>query len=179
MQKQILRDTIKEKLKNISDEQITQNSENIFLQLSEKINKFQTRFIYLAIDKEIQTEKIITFLRQRWKTVLVPKILWNNEMIATEYKPDSLLDKWLYWIMEVKNWKEFLWEIEVAIVPWLAFTKEWKRLWRGKWYYDKFLWRNKKVYKIWICMPEQIVENIPVDEHDVMMDEVLFPKSST
>ena len=174
IQKQELRNSIQEKLKNISEEQIKEYSDAVFLKLAKKIDDFQTRFIYLSMDKEIQTNKIIQLLWKQWKTVLVPKVLANNEMITVEYKPDSILEKWSYWIMEVKYWREFLWEIDVVIVPWLAFTKDWKRLWRWKWYYDRFLWKNKKAYKIWICMPEQIVENIPVDEHDSMMDEVVF-----
>ena len=31
-----------------------------------------------------------------------------------------------------------------------------------------------ETYKIGICLPFQLVEKIPTDEHDVRMDEVLF-----
>jgi 5-formyltetrahydrofolate cyclo-ligase len=113
-------------------------------------------------------------LMQKWKTIVVPKIIENNEMTVIEYKSDSGLSPWKYWILEIDNWQEFTEKIDIAIIPWMAFTTDWKRLWRWKWYYDKFLWKNKKAYKIWICMPEQIIENIPVEKHDVIMDEIIY-----
>lgn len=172
--KSLLRQKIKSKLEKILDESIKLYSDHIFLKLSEKINDFQTRFVYLPMGNEIQTDKLIKLLREKSKTVLVPKINEKDEMLGVEYKSGSKLFCWKYWILEVENWQEFKWEIDVAIVPGLGFTLDWKRLWRWKWYYDKFLWKNKKAYKIWICMPQQLIKNIPSENHDIPMDEILY-----
>lgn len=63
--KEKIRESIKQKLHNISDEEVIQNSDNIFLQIKEKLHQFESWFVYLTIGKETQTEKIINFLRER------------------------------------------------------------------------------------------------------------------
>ncbi len=62
----------------------------------------------------------------------------------------------------------------VIIVPGIAFDKEGHRLGRGKGYYDKYLSLLDKNYKIGICFPWQITENIPLDSHDMCVDEVIY-----
>ncbi len=64
-------------------------------------------------------------------------------------------------------------DMELIIVPGVAFDKEGNRMGRGKAYYDKLL-RSSKAYKLGICFSFQVFENIPYDELDVRMDDVLF-----
>lgn len=64
------------------------------------------------------------------------------------------------------------------IVPGVAFTKGGKRLGHGKGFYDIYIERMKKAglnpYLCGICLPCQLVEDIPTDEHDILMDKVVF-----
>lgn len=66
----------------------------------------------------------------------------------------------------------------IVLVPGRAFTKDGKRLGRGKGFYDKwFSSMGKEVKNLskWgICFPCQLVENLPADEKDVPMDLVIF-----
>jgi 5-formyltetrahydrofolate cyclo-ligase len=66
-------------------------------------------------------------------------------------------------------------EIDLFIIPGRAFTLDWKRLGRGKWYYDRFLAQKiyKKSKKIWICFDFQVHENIPTEKHDIMMNKII------
>ena len=46
---------------------------------------------------------------------------------------------------------------------------------RGKGYYDKYLSQNDfSALKIGVCYKEQLVDEIPVEKHDVMMDVVIY-----
>lgn len=63
--------------------------------------------------------------------------------------------------------------IDVAIVPGMAFDREGHRLGRGKGYYDRFLAQLPHIYKIGICFPFQLVDKVPADVHDILMDEVI------
>ena len=65
-------------------------------------------------------------------------------------------------------------DIDLAVIPGVAFDKDGNRMGRGKGYYDRLLPKLGNTYKIGICLPFQLVEKIPTDEHDVRMDEVLF-----
>ncbi len=61
----------------------------------------------------------------------------------------------------------------VIIVPCIAYDKMGYRLGRGKGYYDRYLSELADNYKIGICFPWQIVEKLPVESHDMRVDEVL------
>lgn len=61
----------------------------------------------------------------------------------------------------------------VIIVPGMAYDAMGHRLGRGKGYYDRFLSELKDNYKIGICFPWQMAENLPVESHDMRVNEVL------
>lgn len=61
----------------------------------------------------------------------------------------------------------------VIIVPAMAYDKQGFRLGRGKGYYDRFLSNLQENYKIGICFPWQMVEKLPVDTHDMGVNEVI------
>lgn len=67
----------------------------------------------------------------------------------------------------------------LILVPGRAFTKEGCRLGRGKGFYD--IWLSKipqdkknRVHLAGVCFPQQIVESIPCDEHDIKMNSVVY-----
>jgi len=69
--------------------------------------------------------------------------------------------------------------IDLIIVPGLAFTKSGERLGKGRGYYDRYLakLRNKfgtSVKFVGICFREQVVESTLSQKHDVAMDLVIF-----
>jgi 5-formyltetrahydrofolate cyclo-ligase len=57
-------------------------------------------------------------------------------------------------------------------VPGLAFSLTGARLGRGKGFYDRFFYSNKGL-KIGLCWSEQILENVPSEAHDAMMDFII------
>jgi 5,10-methenyltetrahydrofolate synthetase len=70
--------------------------------------------------------------------------------------------------------------LDIIFIPGLAFDKFGHRLGRGKGYYDRALARIKSAGTspplfIGLAMDEQIVPNIPVEEHDVLMDYLCTP----
>ncbi len=66
-------------------------------------------------------------------------------------------------------------EIDAVIVPGLAFTKSGARMGRGKGYYDKYMSQSDfSALKIGVCYSEQLVPEIPLESHDVMMDVVIY-----
>lgn len=68
-------------------------------------------------------------------------------------------------------------DIDVVVVPGVAFTPGGARLGRGKGYYDKYMSRNGfRAYKIGVCFSCQLVDFIPCEEHDVFMNDVVYNK---
>lgn len=63
--------------------------------------------------------------------------------------------------------------IDLIIVPGVAFDKNNNRLGRGKAYYDKLL-KTSGAVKVGVCFDFQLFDNVPVDEHDIKMDFVIL-----
>lgn len=66
-------------------------------------------------------------------------------------------------------------EPEIIIIPGLAFDSKGHRLGRGKGYYDRYLKNSKKkeLIKIGVCFNQQLVESVPCEEHDQVMDFIV------
>ena len=128
-------------------------------------------FIYLSLADEVDTFPLIETLFLENKKVCVPKII-NNQMYPIEIQGFQDIQKWKYGIFEPYSNTVFEEEIDVAIIPARAFDTEKNRLWRGGWYYDKFLdW--KEVFKLAIAFDFQIFPKIPSEKHDIKMDMIL------
>ena len=65
-------------------------------------------------------------------------------------------------------------EIDVIVVPGVAFTLSGVRCGRGKGYYDKYLSRSGfRAVKVGVCYKEQLAEEIPSEPHDILMDTII------
>ncbi len=64
-------------------------------------------------------------------------------------------------------------EIDVILVPGLAFTRDGARLGRGGGYYDRYLaTMPASTLKIGVCFAVQIVASLPTEPHDQRVDTV-------
>lgn len=68
-------------------------------------------------------------------------------------------------------------ELELIVVPAVAFDKKGTRLGRGKGFYDRLL-STTKATKIGVGYDFQLVENLPSEPHDVPMDMVITQKTT-
>lgn len=65
-------------------------------------------------------------------------------------------------------------EVDLVIVPGLAFDLSGRRLGRGKGYYDRLLGLPEFTgIKIGLAWSWQLLSSLPAEEHDVLMDQVL------
>lgn len=67
-------------------------------------------------------------------------------------------------------------DIELIIVPAVAYDKKGNRLGRGKGFYDRLL-SSTKATKIGVGYDFQLLDSLPVEEHDVPMDMVITQSS--
>lgn len=64
-------------------------------------------------------------------------------------------------------------EIDLIIVPGVAFTADGMRLGRGKGFYDKYLSQNGfRAFKTGVCYPHQIIDELPTDPHDIPVNRL-------
>ena len=68
-------------------------------------------------------------------------------------------------------------EIELVVVPAVAYDRKGKRLGRGKGFYDRFL-KNTEATKIGVGYDFQLVDELPSEPHDIDMDIVVTQKTT-
>ena len=68
-------------------------------------------------------------------------------------------------------------DIDLMIVPGVAFASDGRRLGRGKGYYDRYLSQGGfRAYCVGVCYACQLREDIPAEMHDKKVEKVIFPK---
>ena len=133
-----------------------------------------TILLYNALSDEVPTQALMDQLVAQGKTVLLPCVINDTDMELRRYTGPQDLQTGSFGIQEPTG--ELFTDydaIDVAIVPGMAFDAEGHRLGRGKGYYDRFLSRVPHLYKIGLCFSWQLVDHVPCDEHDIVMDEVI------
>lgn len=68
-------------------------------------------------------------------------------------------------------------EIELVVVPAVAYDRKGKRLGRGKGFYDRFL-QHTKATKVGVGYEFQLVDELPAEPHDIPMDMVITQKTT-
>lgn len=134
-----------------------------------------TVLLYHALSDEVDTSLL---LQQTDKRILLPVVV-GEELELREY--DGRLKKGAFGIMEPKGESNALLVggkdggEALAIVPGMAFDTVGHRLGRGKGYYDRLFASlpSANVYKIGICYDFQLLEEVPAETHDIVMDEVI------
>lgn len=118
---------------------------------------------------------IFSAVKDTDKQLLLPQVTGETTMVLHSYEGEDSLKKGAFGIMEpTGNTFYDYHEIDLAIIPGVAFDSEGHRLGRGKGYYDRFLpLLSPHCHKMGVCFSYQLFPSIPHDSHDIMMDEVL------
>jgi 5-formyltetrahydrofolate cyclo-ligase len=139
----------------------------------------KTVLAYVSLPTEVNTEYFITEALKQGKRVGVPYIVTGNtEMVASEIKMNYRLEKGPYGIYqpyEAEKKAIPLKEIDLVIVPAVAYDEKNMRLGRGKGYYDIFLAADELslTKTIGIAFNFQKVKTLPTSPHDRAVDRVI------
>lgn len=135
----------------------------------------RTVLLYYSMADEVDTHGLADRLVADGKTVLLPRVSGEESMDLVPYTGrDSLKPCGAFHILEPQGepYTDYA-AIDVAIVPGVAFTRDGRRMGRGRGYYDRLLPLLHNAYKIGLCFPFQLLDDIPTDNHDVVMDAVV------
>lgn len=128
--------------------------------------------LYASINNEVDTHELIDACFALNKKVVVP-VMRNSEIIPSLISSSEDLHTGFYGIPEsleiVPVRKD---DIDVVIVPLLAFDARGHRIGYGKGHFDKFL-KGFNNAKVGIAFSVQQAARIPVEQHDVPLDFVI------
>jgi 5-formyltetrahydrofolate cyclo-ligase len=152
--------------------------ESICQSLWEIIEKhdFKTIHCYLPMGTEINIFPLIEQLLENKMTVVTPKTLPKRQLKHLVLKSLNELEKGVFGTKYPAGDEVFEGEYDLIIVPGLSFDNNNYRLGYGGGYYDNFMVNHTKAKKIGIFYPFQEMEEIPLESHDVRLDEILVNK---
>lgn len=176
MDKKQLRREIKLRKSLYSAQQLYEQSLPVIQRLlaHPRLREARIVMLYHSLPDEVFTHTLADSLLLGGKTILLPRVTGESAMELRHYTGPCDLAPGAYGIMEPSGtpFADYA-AIDLAIVPGVAFDAAGCRLGRGKGYYDRMLPLLTHAYKIGICFPFQMTDDIPTDSHDIKMDEVI------
>lgn len=160
---------------------ITKNSQEIIENLlsMECIKKANNIMLYLDFNNEVKTDQLITKLLSLRKTVVAPVTIKDERKLIpykiTNLKNDITIGA--YGIREPKQNPSNeldIKDIDVLIVPAVAYDKHGYRLGYGGGFYDRFIENlNDNALTIGIAFELQVFDNIPKEYHDAQLNYII------
>ena len=132
----------------------------------------KTIMFFVSLGSEPDTREIIKSALQG-KIVIVPKIDQNDIEPSIIISLDSMV-RGKYGILEpLSPMKTALKNIDLVLVPGIAFDSFGHRVGYGFGYYDRFLRKVPKAIKIGLAFDFQVIKKIPNEPHDVPVDYIV------
>ena len=177
-----LRQRMKDRLGTLSASLVRENSAAVWERLPVMPGFVSARCVlaYVSQANEIDTHGLIQQLLAIGKRVCVPSF----DGISRQYRASELKDfqadlaEGKFGIQEPKSEAVRLVradELEVMLVPGLAFDVHGNRIGRGLGFFDRLLTEARGV-KIALAYDFQLLEEAPADAHDVRMDFIVTEK---
>ncbi len=135
-------------------------------------------FCYVSVEDEVHTGKILRRILADGKKLCVPYILDPDEglMSAAWLKSIADLVPGAFGINTVRerDYQEVSHdEIDLVIVPGIAFDRKGHRVGMGRGFYDRFLKKAQNADKVAIAFDCQIFNDFEVESYDVAVDYLL------
>ena len=171
-----IRNEMKEKRRSMKKTAVAEKSRKaaeLFLN-SDVYKSAKTIMLYMPLGNETNTEEIIKQAFADGKSLVLPVTDEESGAITpVVFEKSTVFQKGGFSIREPQNHvvAEKA-EIDVVVVPGIAFDRTGARVGFGKGCYDMFLC-GMDVMKVGYCFDFQLMDKIPADQHDIKMDFVV------
>ena len=178
--KKEVRRYIKEQRDAATDEQVAQNSEKIAEAVAKLPQYGQAACVYAYIDynHEVMTDSIIFKALEDGKRVAVPRVEGKDLVFCYLDGLDDL-ESGYFGIREPKKSCKVANEKDALfIMPGVAFDKTHHRVGYGGGFYDRYLEKPNTHYKVELAFDFQVLEAVPYEPHDILIDLLVTESTS-
>ena len=178
MNKAQLRACMREKRRSLLKEEQESAARAVFEQLAafEPYKKADKVMAYMACRGELSLEPVIRDALSSGKTLLLPRCEAPGIMTARRIACMEDLEPGSYGLPEPKDSCAAVnpQEIDLILVPGVAFDRAGHRIGQGGGYYDRFLEKSGAL-RVGICHEFALIDAVVHEAHDRMMDNVITP----
>lgn len=168
-----IRKAIRAEKKRIGKEDLLQMSLPVTEQVeaNEEYKKANIVMLYHPLWDEVDVRPLFDRALANGKRVILPTVK-GDDIIPVEITPET---EWVVGDFDILEpmAEPYDGEIDLVVVPGVAFDNNKNRLGRGKGYYDRFLVKHQNAYRLGVCFKFQIVEKVPTEPFDFPMNEVI------
>ncbi|MDA3915933.1 MAG: 5-formyltetrahydrofolate cyclo-ligase [Deltaproteobacteria bacterium] len=176
--------TVAERLDKFTKEELAQKHEIIESRLFEFANFMESQmvFLYTPVNGEISTENIIKKALQIEKQLVLPALTTTKNVISlykiTNYNKDLVTGVNDILEPDIKKCKKIpLEDIDIAIIPGLAFDDKGGRVGFGNNYYRRLISKLPETCrKISLAYEEQVVDQIQMESRKYTVDIIITDK---
>lgn len=130
----------------------------------------QNVLLFWPLPDEINTIPLIEHAYAVGKTIFLPVVV-GDDLVIKPYNPMAMKPG-AFGILEPQGDPVSPVQLDLVIVPGVAFDAAGNRMGRGKGFYDRLLAGNSAT-TIGVCYAEQYYLSIPTDPHDVPLNDVI------
>ncbi|WDV46972.1 5-formyltetrahydrofolate cyclo-ligase [Clostridiaceae bacterium M8S5] len=143
------------------------------------IKSSKTIMLYLSFGNEVDTFELLDWCLENGKNVVVPYCIEeNNKMVPCKITSRNDLERSPLGFLQPKEEliDDITYDIDVVIVPGVAFDIKGNRIGFGGGYYDRFLSSHSKVTTIALCHDYQLIKEVQKDKFDIPMNNIVTEK---
>lgn len=185
-EKRILRKKMKQAIMAMSEKERAIKSLSVITELENDpvFKQAKTILSFWSLADEIDTHRF----NNRWKEekkILLPVVM-GDDMELRPFLGEEAMQTGAFNIQEPTGAAfDNLNDIDLVVVPGVAFSRNGNRLGRGRGFYDRLLQKirnanllsennNKHCHTIAICFPCQICESLPTEAWDEKVEKVIW-----
>ncbi|MBU3840191.1 MAG: 5-formyltetrahydrofolate cyclo-ligase [Candidatus Ruminococcus intestinipullorum] len=137
-----------------------------------------TIYCYASFSSEVSTNQIISHAWKSGKRVALPKVVGSRKMEFYYIQGFEDLNYGFRGILEPSTSQRAFAEHGLMLMPGAVFDPYCGRIGYGGGFYDAYLGEHNSINTIALAFQVQIVEHIPMEEHDIRPQIVLTEKES-
>ena len=175
LQKRALRKEVRAQIASLSEGQRQREANAVFagLRALHAFHEARTVLLFWSMDDELPTRQAVEALRAERRVAL--PVVRGDELELYEYTgADCLRAVPPYGIEEPTGTPSVAdGDIDLIVVPGVAFDRHLGRMGRGKGFYDRLFARIPRALRIGVCFACQVVPTVPMEPHDWRMDGLI------